>query len=120
MNVTATTQGTPAATSPTGKQAPRKTETTGNNLPATGKPAPQAKPAPPPVSIDKALQQIQAFLNDSKRELTFERDESSGRTIIRVIDPASGDVIRQFPSEEVLKIAAILDAQGFRTLNELA
>lgn len=120
MNVTATIQGTPAVAVPTVKQAPRKAETTGNDLPATGKPAPQANHSPPPVSIEKALQQIQAFLSDSKRELTFERDETSGHTIIRVIDPVSGDIIRQFPSEEVLKIAAIIDAQGFRTVNELA
>jgi flagellar protein FlaG len=120
MNVTATIQPGPPGATGTGKaQAPRA-EASGNVLPVAGKNAPRPPAAAPTISIEKALQQIQAYLNDSRRQLAFEQDASTDRTIIKVIDPASGEVIRQFPSEEVLKIAAIIDAQGFRTVDELA
>jgi flagellar protein FlaG len=121
MNVTATTRtGPPAPAGKAAEPAPRGSAAAGNALPSPGKAAPVAAPAPPPVSIEKAIAQIQAYLNDSKRQLTFERDDSTDRTVVKVIDEASGEIIRQFPSEEVLKIAAFIDAQGFRTFDELA
>jgi flagellar protein FlaG len=121
MNVTSTTR--PAPPAPAGnatEPAPRNNAAAGNSLPVPGKPAPAKVPVSPPVSIEKAIEQIQAYLKDSKRQLAFERDASTERTVIKVIDAASGEVIRQFPSEEVLKIAAIIDTQGFRSFDELA
>jgi flagellar protein FlaG len=120
MNVTAPTRTNPQAPASAGKDAAPRAEAGGNPLPLPGRNAPPQASAANPVSIEKALQQIQAYLKDSRRQLTFERDESSDRTVIKVVDPASGEVIRQFPSEEVLKIASIIDAQGFRTIDELA
>ena len=116
MNVT----GTNMPTATRAAEPNRPANAGGKALPPSGKSQPAAAPSPPPVSIDKALEQIRAFLSESKRELTFQRDESSGRTVIRVINPSSGEVLRQFPSEEVLKIAAIIEAQGARTFDELA
>lgn len=43
------------------------------------------------------------------RGLEFELSEESSRVITRVIDRESGDVIRQIPAEEVLKIAERLE-----------
>ncbi len=120
MNVTASNQHNPAAVVPRGKEAPRPDGASGNVLPLPGKSAPVARPASPPISIDKALEQIQAYLSDSKRQLDFQFDESTGHMIIKVMDPVSGEVIRQMPSEEVIKLAALLDSQGWHTLNELA
>jgi len=37
--------------------------------------------------------------------LSFNLDEESGQTIIRVVDSESGELIRQIPSEEALAIA---------------
>ncbi|MEE3516474.1 flagellar protein FlaG, partial [Pseudomonas aeruginosa] len=36
-------------------------------------------------------------------------DDSSGQVVVKVIDGDSGEVVRQIPSEEVLKLAARLD-----------
>jgi flagellar protein FlaG len=118
MNVTATQGATslaaqPAA-SPRGREAGKALPPAGNRMPA------ESRTQPPSISVEKALEQIKSYLQDSQRQLNFQRDESTGRTVIRVIDPNSGEVIRQMPSEEVLKLAAIIDTQGFRTLNELA
>ncbi|GEN27956.1 hypothetical protein HVA01_16020 [Halovibrio variabilis] len=43
------------------------------------------------------------------RGLEFELSEGTSRVITRVIDRASGDVIRQIPAEEVIKIAERLE-----------
>ncbi len=45
--------------------------------------------------------QIQAV----QRDLSFSLDEGSGKTVIKVMDSDSGEIIRQIPSEEVLAIA---------------
>ena len=42
------------------------------------------------------------------RGLEFYVDKDSGRDVIKVIDKASGDLIKQFPSEEVLTLVAKL------------
>lgn len=53
--------------------------------------------------INKALQR----LNSSSLE--FSVDHDSGRTVVRVVDIATKDVIRQIPNEETLQIAKSID-----------
>lgn len=43
------------------------------------------------------------------RNLLFSIDDDSGRTIVKVVDNATKEVIRQIPSEEILSIAKALD-----------
>jgi flagellar protein FlaG len=90
----------------------------GNAAPETGKELPVQ--APTAVAVQRALVQIQSFLRDSQRELNFQVDESSGRTVIRVVNPDSGEVVRQIPSEEVLQVAAAIEAGRLRLLDERA
>lgn len=46
----------------------------------------------------------------TQRKLEFSIDEDSGRNVVKVIDSDSGDIIRQFPSEEVLKLSSLARA----------
>ncbi|NVK24687.1 MAG: flagellar protein FlaG [Gammaproteobacteria bacterium] len=61
------------------------------------------------VEEQKAIQEVasklQEFVNLIDKKLQFSVDENSGRHIITVSDKLSGDVIRQIPSEEVLRLA---------------
>lgn len=57
-------------------------------------------------AVAKVKVQIQAISNNS---LDFAIDESSGKTLVRVTDRESGELIRQIPSEEMLEIARSLD-----------
>ena len=41
-------------------------------------------------------------------DINFSLDDSSGRVVVKVTDTKSGDVIRQIPSEEALKLAESL------------
>jgi len=89
----------------------------GKTMPAPGKELP---PAPEIQTVERAVKQIKAFLSSTQRQLNFQFDDNSGRTIIRVVNPETGETIRQIPSEEVLRLAASIDSSGFQLINELA
>jgi flagellar protein FlaG len=88
--------------------------------PPTGKPEPPTGKTLPVVAVSQAIAQIQSYLKESERHLEFQVDESSGRTVIRVVNPGSGEVIRQMPSKEFLQVAASLERSGFRLIDRQA
>lgn len=55
--------------------------------------------------IESAVQEIQTFLQAQNRNLAFSVDEGTNRSVVTVKESASGDVIRQIPSDEVLRLA---------------
>ncbi|MCL5425163.1 MAG: flagellar protein FlaG [Gammaproteobacteria bacterium] len=62
------------------------------------------------VTANELIEPIQR-INDAMRPrgLEFELSEATSRIITRVIDRESGEVIREIPVEEVLKIAERLE-----------
>jgi flagellar protein FlaG len=60
-------------------------------------------------SLQKAVSSIEGFVQSIRRDLNFSLDDSSGRVVIKVTDSVSGDVIRQMPSEEALRLAESLE-----------
>lgn len=71
-----------------------------------------------PLSIkqlDNVAQQLQEFMSDLNRDIKFSVDKESGRDVIKVIDNNSGDILKQYPSEEVLSLVSKLSdmAGGF-------
>ncbi len=60
-------------------------------------------------TVEQAVSTIAAFTQSISRNLSFNLDDSSGRVVVKVTDSLSGEVIRQIPSEEALKLAESLD-----------
>ncbi|MBU3056659.1 flagellar protein FlaG [Pseudomonas indica] len=58
--------------------------------------------------LEDAVSSIQEFVQSVRRDINFSLDDGSGRIVVKVTDAASGDVIRQIPSEEALKLAESL------------
>jgi flagellar protein FlaG len=58
--------------------------------------------------LDKVAQQLQDFVGEMNRGLEFSVDKDSGRDVIKVVDKSTGDLVKQFPSEEVLTLVAKL------------
>lgn len=58
--------------------------------------------------LENVAQQLQNFVGNMNRGLEFSVDKDSGRDVIKVIDKSSGDLVKQFPSEEVLSLVAKL------------
>lgn len=61
-----------------------------------------------PKQLEKVAQQLQDFVGEMNRGLEFSVDKDSGRDVIKVIDKSSGDLVKQYPSEEVLTLVAKL------------
>ena len=57
----------------------------------------------------EALRQINDRLRPTTLDARFSVDRESGRSVIQLISRENGDVIRQFPSEEVLRISRAID-----------
>jgi flagellar protein FlaG len=55
--------------------------------------------------IDEAIEVIADFMKVTTQSVNFYKDETSDKTVIKVFDGESKDLIKQFPSEEFLDIA---------------
>ena len=56
-------------------------------------------------ALDAAVSDMQNFVQSVQRDINFNVDDSSGRVVINVTEATSGDVIRQIPSEEALRLS---------------
>ncbi len=63
-------------------------------------------------AVDEAISNLNDYAQNLKRQLHFSVDEDSGRTVIKVTDPETDEMIRQIPPEEVLRIAESLEEQS--------
>jgi flagellar protein FlaG len=59
--------------------------------------------------VEAAADRLQDFFTPRSRELKFSVHENTGRIVVEVTDSATDTVVRQFPSEEILKLAEFFD-----------
>lgn len=75
---------------------------------AVSEPTPQQQPQP--EQVQKAVESIKQMIEaKAPNSLAFSIDDSTGKTIVRITDAQTGEMIRQIPSEEMLEIARSLD-----------
>jgi len=60
-------------------------------------------------NIQTAARTIDTFVRDMGRSLDFQVDNASGKQIVRVSNPQTGEVVRQIPNEEAIQIARSLN-----------
>lgn len=77
----------------------------------------QATSAAPKVDMQKlqedlksSLEKINQVMRDGGRNLSFQMDQSVDGPIISVRNSDTGEVIRQFPNEAVVRVAHNIDA----------
>lgn len=61
-----------------------------------------------PEQLEKVAQQLQEFMGEMNRSLEFLVDKDSGRDVIKVLDKGTGELVKQYPSEEVLTLISKL------------
>tara|TARA_R110000744_G_scaffold209762_7_gene328752 strand:- start:2966 stop:3391 length:426 start_codon:yes stop_codon:yes gene_type:complete len=61
-----------------------------------------------PDQLEKVAQQLQDFMGEMNRSLEFLVDKDSGRDVIKVLDKGTGELVKQYPSEEVLTMISKL------------
>lgn len=92
-------------TSPSVGDRPRERQAL-QQAPASAPPA--GAEVKPVVALPAALAEANRALAGRGSELTFEMDAESGRIIVKLIDKDTGEVLRQIPSPEMLRIARAL------------
>jgi flagellar protein FlaG len=69
----------------------------------------KAAPAPTLEQVNQAVSNINKSLQTLSQDVVFSVDNDSNRTIVKVVDQRTKEVIRQIPSPEALEIAKALD-----------
>ncbi len=103
----------------------------GNNLPPvaetsvgtiqenTGKAVPAA--VDHQEKLESAVASLNDFIQSVQRDLNFSIDEELDKTIIKVIDSVSGDLIRQIPEDVFLELARnLIDRGELQLIDELS
>ena len=61
------------------------------------------------AELQQSANKVQQLLTKAAPNLTFSVDQDSGRTIIKIVDPATNEVLRQIPAEEILRMDKNID-----------
>lgn len=59
--------------------------------------------------LQKSLDKVNELLAQSNTDLQFSIDKDTQRTVVKLVDNKSGEVIRQIPTEEALAISRSID-----------
>src|SRR3954468_2584245 len=85
--------------------------------------APRQEHAARPVTIPKiesVTRQIDSFLRSINKSLQFRVDQATGEMIVTIRDDETGEVIRQVPGEDALRIAQRIEDTLSAMLDEKA
>lgn len=80
-------------------------DTSGTSLPPE---ISQAQESSDEVTKEKAQQVVEQLNNHAQavnRDLLFSVDDNSGKTVIKVVNADTAELVRQIPSEEVLRLS---------------
>lgn len=83
---------------------------TGDAATAARAAAPAATPpAASQADIRQAVDEVRNAISPVAQNLLFSIDEDTNKTVIKIIDSSTDEVIRQIPSEEFLAMSKALD-----------
>lgn len=74
-----------------------------------GETSAEERAAVPREELTETVEHLNGLMQVIRRELHFQIDDRSGRTMITVVDAETKEVIRNIPPEEVADIAHYLD-----------
>lgn len=64
---------------------------------------------PSAAQLKNAVENINKALKQSNRNLEFTVDESTNKQVFKLVDTDTGDLIRQYPTEEMLAVSRAID-----------
>lgn len=89
--------------------APKGAEVRGNYAVRDANGPEAAQRTPDIAEVQKALEEVERAVAPMAQSLQFSLDKDSGKTVVKVMDTDTNEVIRQIPSEEVLAISKAVD-----------
>ena len=70
-------------------------------------------PAPTDMGkVREAVSKLNDHVQNLRRTLSFSIEESTGRTVIKVYDAETEELIRQIPPEETIRLAEVIEDQN--------
>lgn len=106
--VPASSKGAAEAQETGGKKLPEPVE---NDVKTSANEVPQAQEKAEP-KLESAVASINDYVQSVQRDLQFSIDEELNKTVIKVVDVGSGELIRQIPEEIFLELARKLKEDG--------
>ena len=87
---------------------------------AVAEPTPQSAPQPSMEALKSAVVALNLAMQQSNQSLEFSVDTNTQRTVVKMVDTSTGELIRQFPSEATLAISLGIDQfqQGLLLTNQ--
>lgn len=122
FNLNAVTPGLVPA-SPVVRPAATPAQASGEPTPSPAVPGTAAESAATPVpasQLEQAVGELNHYVAGSRTDLQFRVDEEVGRLVVSIVDSESGQVLRQMPSEDALRIARYLESGSLHLLNKQA
>jgi len=71
-------------------------------------------------AMEAAAQRIDEFVRSIGRSLDFRLDDSTGRVVLRVSNPQTGELVRQIPSDEALRLSRAVEYMQAMLVNQRA
>ena len=81
--------------------------------------SPPAQPVAREV-VSAAVQSANVYAQSVSSTIQFSLDEGTGRTVVKMVDTQTDEVLRQFPSEEMLAISRSIDRMQGLLINRKA
>lgn len=104
-NASASMQAMAAAPARSQTESTASVETRAENVQQNANAQEQAQRVPSAGELQKALEEVAKAVAPMAQSLQFSLDKDSGKTVVKVMDTDTNEVIRQIPSEEVLAIS---------------
>ncbi len=114
MQISQVSPGTQGSIMPSDAGVPRPAvtdaaKTASASLEMPTKAVESTKQAVDPSQVKSAMEKINQTVRMMSSNLEFTQDAETGIDVVKVIDSENKQLIRQFPSEEVIAIARALD-----------
>lgn len=79
------------------------------SAPAVAETAAEAATPDDGAALNQAVAELNRYVTGSRTDLQFAVDQDAGRLVVSIIDAENGQVLRQMPSVEALRIARYLE-----------
>jgi len=61
---------------------------------------------PKPIDVKEAVEKLNKYVQSQQKYINFSIDETTQSTVIKIYKTETGELIKQFPPEEILSMAA--------------
>ena len=69
---------------------------------------PSQATVPEPIDVKEAVEKLNKYVQSQQKHVNFSIDEATHSTVIKIFKTETGELIKQFPPEEILAMAAYI------------